>query len=120
MSRAGDNESDGSDIEVDEVLDGERVGARDLPDRLQLAQEMVDDHMDFMFNDSSSDDEFAGFPRQQDDWVTDGFVEQFDAHPYRRNPGPNVVFAADSAPVQYFEHFWDAGLWQHLVTETNR
>ena len=120
MSRAGDNESDGSDIEVDEVLDDDRIGARDLPDRLELAQEMADEHMDFMFNDSSLDEEFAGFPRHQDDWVTDGFVEQLEAHAYRKTPGPNVVFAADSSPVQYFEHFWDAGLWQHLVTETNR
>ena len=112
MSRVGDNESDGSDIEVDTVLDGEGIGTRDLPDYLELAQEMVDDHMGFMVSDSSSDDEFAGFPRQQDDWVTDGFGEQLDEHAYSRHPGP----AADSMPVQYF---WDAGFWEYIFTETN-
>ena len=56
MSRVGDNESDGSDIAVDTVLDGEGIGTRDLPDHLELAQEVADDHMGFMFSDLSSDD----------------------------------------------------------------
>ena len=112
MSRVGDNESDGSDIEVDTVLDGEGIGTRDLPDHLELAQEMVDDHMGFMVSDSSSDDEFVGFPRQQDDWVTDGFGEQLDEQAYSWHPGP----AADSTPVQYF---LDAGFWEYIFTETN-
>ena len=38
MSRAGENESDGLDIGVDKVFISGRIGERDMPDHLDLAQ----------------------------------------------------------------------------------
>ena len=121
MAESASVSSDGSDIDVPDIPDSDGNTSENDVETGELLDEGTNGQRDvnfrgFFMSDSDSDDDFDGF---DGGWKREGFHRRRQ-RPYTGTGGSNVQKDPETHALDYFEEFWDATMWNHLVTETNR
>ena len=114
MDDNSDVNSDGSDIEIDDIEENDT-----LKDDFELEQvnRNADEWLEALFDSNSeNEDEFEGF---QEEWVRDRFAPRVKPR-FRLIGGATFQLPKEAEAFHYFELLWDDEMWRQLVTETNR
>ena len=114
MEDNSDVESEGSDIQVDDIEENDLIN-----DELELREvnRDADEWLNALFeSDSENEEEFEGF---QEEWVQNNFSRRTTPR-FKLVEGATFQSPEEAEAHHYFELLWTDELWTKIVEETNR